>query len=171
MGMACDAVCTNLVLVVGRVIIGVVAGCGMAGLTNAVPRFVCFIEGEVIGLLLKNCTIKSTGYVPCLFSDELHIGGFCPRVGVDSDIGNVRVVTGTSINDSVPAVYQVICYTAHACCLSGRIVAVLTDRFLLFPPGNGNFKHTVLGNKVVAVTAEDAVVCIMRGDLRMKLYG
>jgi hypothetical protein len=169
MGMACDAVCTDLVLVVGRVIIGVVAGCGVAGLTNAVPRLAAFIKGEVIWALLENSKVKGTGNVPCFFSDETYIESFYPRVGIDSGISNVGVVTGTTVNDRVSAIYQVICDITHACCLSGRIVAVLTNCFLLLPPGNGNFKHTVLGNKIVAVTAEDAIVCVMRGDLCIDL--
>ena len=54
MGMACHAVPTDLVLVIGRGIIGVVSSCGVTGLANSVPRLVSFIEGKVLRALLEN---------------------------------------------------------------------------------------------------------------------
>jgi hypothetical protein len=59
------------VLVIGRVIVGVVSSCGMAGLTDAVPGLVSFVKGEVIGALLEDRLVKSTCNVPWFFSDEL----------------------------------------------------------------------------------------------------
>jgi hypothetical protein len=58
------------VLVVGSGIIGVVVGCGVTGLANAVPGFICFIKGEVVRTLLENRQVKSAGNVPWFFSDE-----------------------------------------------------------------------------------------------------
>jgi hypothetical protein len=60
----------NEVIMLCAIIIGVVICCGVAGLTDPVPRFIIPSKGEVCRTLLENRKVKGTVNVPCFFPDE-----------------------------------------------------------------------------------------------------
>jgi hypothetical protein len=93
MRMASGTVCPDLMGMVGRSVVGMMAGQGMAGLAYSVPGRITFIEGKIVRPLLENREVKSTFNVPWLTPDELKVDCLYPGVGVYNRVRPVRVVT------------------------------------------------------------------------------
>jgi hypothetical protein len=134
---------------------------GVAGLADAVPRFIILSKGEVCRTLLENRKVKGTVNVPCFFPDEAQVKCFYISVGICGHIWSVRVMTGPAINNTVSVNY-VIANTAHAFCLPAGTVAALAYGLLLFPPGNINTQHAVLKCEFVAVGTVNSIARVMR---------
>jgi hypothetical protein len=90
--MAGYTITTCFVLMVSSGIIGVVICLGVAGLTNAIPRFIVLIKGKVIRSLLKNCGVQCTFNMPCFFPYETQVGSLYTGVGIGGSIYAVRIM-------------------------------------------------------------------------------
>jgi hypothetical protein len=171
MGVAGGALVSNLVIVVSGAVVGVMAGLGVAGLADAIPGLIVLVKSEMCGALLENGRVKGTRHMQWLASYKFQVCCFYTGVGINRDVRMMRIMTGTTINDSVAAIYQVIAHRTHSGGLPGRVVTVLAGGLLCLAPGHDNLKYAILNGITVAVAAAYRVARIMRRSLRHKHRG
>jgi hypothetical protein len=133
---------TIFVLVVGRIVVGMVRCLSMAGLTYSIPWRAIIIKGKVSGALLEDSKVKSSVNMKRCCANKLQVKRFYAGMGICDNFRTMRVVTRSTVNNSVSVVNYVIAHIAHCRCLAGRIVTFFTSSLLLLTPGCLYLEHT-----------------------------
>jgi len=159
-GVTGQAIRVCLVFHVDTTVVAVMTGGGVTALADPTVRG---IRKNKLGRLLVNNRILHSWYTaPCYgASNKTQIVSRYIGMGIGALLGDVRVVTGSAINDRTSTVYLVIAHTAHACCLSIWIVAGFADSFLRCPPWHVHVDYATFIGNVVTVCTRYTITCIM----------
>jgi hypothetical protein len=150
-------VCTYFVLVVNRGIIGVVACLGMTGLADTTPGFTVLIKGKVIRSLLKKGKVQSTVNMFWFLSYQAQVFSLYTGVGINGCIYPMRIMAGSTVNDIISSINQVIGYIGHGFRLAACTVTFFTFSFLFLTTGYFNYKDTTLNEVVMAITTTNCI--------------
>jgi hypothetical protein len=92
-------------------------------------------------------------------------------MGISALLGDVWVVTGSTVNKYASTVYFMIAYAAHTRCLAIWIVAGFAGSFLLSPPWHVNVYHAAFIGNTVTVSTRYVISSIMGGFLGLEREG